>query len=96
MLNFLLIILICVIFWKIFRQSAETRAEKSALEKKKAENLERLENYFKRWPELWRLYEYAKNCGIDFEIQPAGEALDDILTDFVQWKLNYFRRERRT
>jgi hypothetical protein len=81
---------------KFFGRAPKRAPKNRRLKKKKAENLERLENYFKRWPEFWRLYEYAKNCDIDFEIQPAGEALDDILTDLVQWELNYFRRERRT
>jgi len=95
-LNYFLIILAAVIVWKILRQFARERAEKLELEKQKAKDLARLEEYFRDRPPLWRLYEYARNCGIGFEIQPARQALDDILCDSVNWACIYFQTVKKT
>lgn len=94
--NCLLVVLIFVILWKILRRDVRERAEKLEFEKRKAEELARLEEYFGQRPPLNRLYEYARNCGINFAIQPAREALDDILCGAVNWACVYYQSVKKT
>lgn len=70
-------------FWQL---TEKAESEKASL---------RIERYFKRRPEVWRLYEYARNRGIVFETQEAEEALDDLIRGEIHWRASYIPRKNR-